>query len=442
MEMFFIIAPCLYLVNITVAALFVRKYKDPIYKKNLYFWISYLIFGISQAIAMKQQINLEIGIFIWTFFVFVQFSCQSLVITDLFKINNFIKQDVILFIAGALTSVLLLNLDMDFNISIIPVVFFTAWPTFKHITLFKHFRKNIFTTNGFLICAVSTSIHVLDYAYAANKPELIFPGYLFALILVTGVSAFSFATLIERALIQVEMKDMLYNTSRLAALGGMAGEISHEINNPLTVVLLNNDQIKNKLINNKQLLEEDKNYFLNKSEVIDKMSRRIQKIINSLRSGYRSGDHDNYVHASLVEILEDTRFLCEIKANKLDINLKLNSKMARDIKIYCRPVQVTQILQNLILNATDQLENIEEKWIDVSFDAVGKFIEIKVVDSGSGITVELQDKIFEPLFTTKRDNLGTGLGLSISKRLAEEHGGYLKLKSGLKNTTFILGLPV
>ena len=116
--------------------------------------------------------------------------------------------------------------------------------------------------------------------------------------------------------------------------------------------------------------------------------------------------------------------------------------MARDIKIYCRPVQVTQILQNLILNAMDQLENIEEKWIDVSFDAVGKFIEIKVVDSGSGIAVQLQDKIFEPLFTTKRDNLGTGLGLSISKRLAEEHGGYLKLKSGLKNTTFILGLPV
>lgn len=442
MEMFFIIAPCLYLVNITVAALFVRKYKDAIYKKNLYFWIAYLVFGVSQAIVMKLQVDIKLAIFIWTFFVFIQFLCQSSVITDLFKINNYIKQDVILFSIGTLTSLLLLSFDFNFNISVIPVVFFTAWPTLKHIALFKHFRKNIFTKNGFLICSVATAIHVLDYAYAADKPELIFPGYLFALILVTGVSAFSFATLIERALVQVEMKDMLYNTSRLAALGGLAGEISHEINNPLTVVLLNNEQVKNKLKNCNQLSEDEKSYLNNKIETIEKMGRRIQKIINSLRSGYRSADNDNYIHASILDILEDTKFLCEIKANQLDISLRFNSKAANDVKVYCRPVQVTQILQNLILNAIDQLENIHEKWIDVSFEVVGKFIEIKVVDSGSGITLELQDRIFEPLFTTKNNNRGTGLGLSISKRLAEDHGGYLKLETDSGNTTFILGLPV
>ena len=114
MEMFFIIAPCLYLVNITVAALFVRKYKDAIYKKNLYFWIAYLVFGVSQAIVMKLQVDIKLAIFIWTFFVFIQFLCQSSVITDLFKINNYIKQDVILFSIGTLTSLLLLSFDFNF----------------------------------------------------------------------------------------------------------------------------------------------------------------------------------------------------------------------------------------------------------------------------------------------------------------------------------------
>ena len=189
MEMFFIIAPCLYLVNITVAALFVRKYKDPIYKKNLYYWIAYLFFGLSQAFVMGTKINPEYSIYIWAFFVFIVFFCKSLVITEIYKLEVKLINDVTLFITGAVSTAVLLSFNINFNISIIPIVFFAAWPVSKQVVLFRYFNKNIFTKNGFLICSVLTAIHVLDYAYAANKPELIFSGYLTALILAMGISA-------------------------------------------------------------------------------------------------------------------------------------------------------------------------------------------------------------------------------------------------------------
>ncbi len=444
MEMFFSIAPCLYLVNITVAALFVRKYKDPIYKKNLYYWLAYLVFSLSQAIVMKLQLGPEISIYVWAPFVFTVFFCKSLVINEIYNLKVNLFTDLILFFFGAVFTTLLLRVGVNFNLSIVPLVFFTAWPVIKHVVLLRYFTKNVFTKNGFLICSVATAVHVLDYAYAANKPELIFPGYLVALILAMGISAFSFAVLVERALVNVELKDMLHNTSRLTALGGMAGEIAHEINNPLTVILLNNQQIKNKLNINNQLRDEDKIYFLNKFDVIEKMSRRMSKIVTVLKASYRSTEHDSYVESSINEILEDAKFLCEIKASKQDIKLNVFNKDGDGhLMVNCRPVQITQIVQNLIINSIDQLEHSHEKWINVSFEKNDQaFVEIKVVDSGLGVDEDLQSKIFEALFTTKIDNCGTGLGLSISKRLAEEHGGYLKLDAQAKNTTFVLGLPI
>lgn len=444
MEMFFIIAPCIYLVNIIVAALFVRKYDDSIYKKNLYYWVAYLVFGISQAIVMKTKLNPENSIYIWAFFGFMVFMFKSKVIVDIYDQKNNSKTDMFFFLIGAISTYTFIALKINFNLAIIPLVFFTAWPVLKYVVLLKDFSKQVFTKNGFLICSVGTAIHVLDYAYAANKPELIFPGYLFALVLATGVSAFSFAVLVERALVRIEMKDMLHNTARLSALGGMAGEIAHEINNPLTVVLLNNNQILKKMKDNPELLSEDKKYFINKFETIDKMIHRMSKIVTSLKASYRSAEQDSFSTVSINELLEDAKFLCEIKASKQKIALNiLNKDKNNDVKIKCRPVQITQIIQNLILNAIDELEKNSEKWIDVSFAKKDQtIIEIKVVDSGLGITPELHGQIFEALFTTKKDSRGTGLGLSISKRIAEEHGGYLKLDEKSKHTTFIIGLPI
>ncbi|MGZ3692187.1 MAG: sensor histidine kinase [Pseudobdellovibrio sp.] len=437
MNMFFLIAPCLYLVNIIASGLFAYKYKDSIYKKNLYTWIYYLLFGVSQgALNQFPDLDLHTKMFIWGFFVYFLEKSISNVITDLFKIEDN-KNDKYLFLFGfALTAVLFKSTD-HFNLAAVPIVLFSAWPIARLVPLLKSWNQNTFTKNGYLLCATAISIHILDYAYAADKPDLIFPGYLLALILTTGISCFSYAILIERAIMEVEIKDLLHNTARLAALGGMAAEIAHEINNPLTVLSLNTQTMKQKLSTGQY----DPEFFAKKMDVAEKMTKRLIKIMEGLKAGYRATDYDSFKSVSLKEIFEDTRFLCEIRTSKVGINFRLD-EVPEDIMIECRHVQITQTLQNLVYNAVDVLENCEEKWIHISYQIKNSQVEIAVSDSGPGIPGEIRNKIFDSLFTTKPNGKGTGMGLSISKRFAEEHSGYLVLSEQQIPTTFIIGLPL
>jgi C4-dicarboxylate-specific signal transduction histidine kinase len=321
---------------------------------------------------------------------------------------------------------------------VLPVVFSAAWPTLKLAPMLKTFRTNGFTKTGYLLCSVTIAIHMLDYAYAADKPELMFPGYLIALIMTTGLSCFSFAVLIERAIIEVEMKDLLHNTSRLTALGGMAAEIAHEINNPLTVISLNNQQIKHKL----QQSNYDPEFMLGKIEVADRMINRLTKIMQALKSSYRSTDQDTFKQVSLHDLLDDIQFLCQIRTERMGVSLTIE-KRTEQILLECRPTQISQVLQNLIYNALDAVEGCEQKWVKVSY-AVKNYenLEIYIADSGVGIPEHLRGRIFDNLFTTKPNGAGTGLGLSISKRFVEEHGGFLKISPSLEQTTFVIELPL
>ena len=405
----------------------------------MYTWIFYLLFGASQGILNGlPDVDLHVKTFLWAIFVYLLEKSISMVIVNLFKIENDTKSDKYLFLAGLATTFVLFKTTDNINVAVLPAVFFAAWPVVRLVPLLKSWKQNTFTKNGYLLCATAISIHILDYPYAVDKPDLIFPGYLFALILTTGISCFSYAILIERAIFEVEVKDLLHNTARLAALGGMAAEIAHEINNPLTVISLNTQQIKQKLSTGNY----DAAFLVKKMEVAEKMTNRLIKIMEGLKASYRSTDYDSFKAVSLKEIFEDTRFLCEIRTMKFNINFIFDD-VSEDTMIECRSVQITQTLQNLIYNAADVLENCEEKWIKITHVIKNNSqIEIHVTDSGPGIPAEFRSKIFDNLFTTKPNGKGTGMGLSISKRFAEEHGGYLRLSAQQKPTTFIIGLPL
>ena len=286
--------------------------------------------------------------------------------------------------------------------------------------------------------SIFTGLHVLNYSYAADKPELLFPGYLLALMIITGFSCFTYAVLIERAIMDVEIKDLLHNTSRLTALGGMAAEIAHEIKNPLAVLLLTNEQIQQKL----QLGQIDNLYVQNKVGVYSRMTKRLINIMNALKVNYQSGDNDDYCLTNISEIFEEARILCDVRAASSKVQLTFQT-LAEQTPLYCRSVQITQVLQNLIHNAIDVLEESPTKWIQVKAQIENNTdIEISVTDSGPGIPVKIRHKIFETLFTTKSNGKGTGLGLSISKRFIEEHKGTLRLDDSCQNTKFVVRLPL
>jgi PAS domain S-box-containing protein len=234
-------------------------------------------------------------------------------------------------------------------------------------------------------------------------------------------------------------KEQLVTSARLSALGMMAGGIAHEINNPLGIIhALASDLI--------DLVKEEGTapaaMVSRNSTRIRETADRIARIIKSLRQISREGSSDKLQPAPIGKILEETLEVCRawFKANAVKLLLP---KHIPELIVYCREVQIGQILLNLLQNAFDAVVEQEgERWVRLDVTARDDSVVISVTDSGPGIPPELRPRIMEPFFTTKPIGKGTGLGLSLSKNIAEEHGGRLEYREDDGRTRFSLVLPM
>lgn len=224
--------------------------------------------------------------------------------------------------------------------------------------------------------------------------------------------------------------------SKLAVLGEMVGSIAHEINNPLMVLT--------SLTYLLQKICETKNYEQapEKIEQIIKTIHRINSIINGLRTFSRDGEKDPLVPVDVATIIHETLTLCSDGLNYKNISIQFENEIKKAVKINCRSTQIMQVLLNLISNAKDAIENLDERWIKINLQNTATTVLIKITDSGKGIPKDLRDQIFQPFFTTKDTGRGTGLGLSISKNIIETHSGRIEINVNSKNTCFIITLPI
>lgn len=222
----------------------------------------------------------------------------------------------------------------------------------------------------------------------------------------------------EKLLIQHEVQ--IAATSKMSALGEMASGIAHEINNPLTVIMSRAGQ----LIDLAERGKLDAAKILETSAVIEKTCARVAKTVRSLRAFSRNDDYEPLETVTVSDIFADTLNLCREKfRNGVLLEVKDESHGAM---IFCHPVQVSQILLNLLSNAYDAVQESKEKWVHLECKVLGSEIEIAVSDSGPGVAPELREKVMEPFFTTKALGKGTGLGLSISQRIAHAHCSEIK----------------
>jgi signal transduction histidine kinase len=234
-----------------------------------------------------------------------------------------------------------------------------------------------------------------------------------------------------------EAESLLINSAKMAALGEMSGGVAHEINNPLASINLVSDQIR-ELISRDPIRWQSK--IIEMSWVVSQAVKHIASIVHGLQTFARDASHDAFDLAPLKPIVNNTLNLCQAKFSAGNVKLMVD-EIDENFHVYCRPVQVTQVLLNLISNAHDAIEYLPERWIRVSFQEKDEGIVITVTDSGSGISDSIRDKIFQPLFTTKEVGKGTGLGLSISKGIVEAHSGRLTVNKDSLNTQFVLWLP-
>ncbi len=227
----------------------------------------------------------------------------------------------------------------------------------------------------------------------------------------------------ENLLSEVESKTAeLVKSERLATIGTMASRIAHDLKQPLTVMTTYADMLTPEILS--KLDFKDREKWLRLQNSIFDMNRIIEDVLDFARTS-----EIKKKKSSLLRILKLS--LNPVKSTYgIVINLPEN-----DIFLRCDPRKIEGVISNLLNNAVQALDGQGE--IDITMSADSEFVTIQVRDSGSGIDKENLDKIFEPMFTTKKT--GTGLGLVICKSIIEQHGGSISVSN--KPTTFTIKLP-
>jgi PAS domain S-box-containing protein len=231
----------------------------------------------------------------------------------------------------------------------------------------------------------------------------------------------------------------LHHAYRMAALGEMAGGIAHEINNPAAIVIGKARQM-NRVLDKDQFDVQTVRDF---AAAITSAAERITGIVNGLSTISRQADHDPKTLVSIASIIDGTVAVIASKFKQGGVRLTVKD-FDRELKAPCRPPEISQVLLNLLSNAFDAVEALDDKWVEIAIDARtnGEDVAICVTDGGRGIPLEIAERIMTPFFTTKPFGKGTGLGLSVSHGIAVSHGGSLSVDQGCQNTRFVLRLPL
>ncbi len=223
---------------------------------------------------------------------------------------------------------------------------------------------------------------------------------------------------------------------KMSAMGQMASSISHEINNPLTVIRMNAEILISYIERG-----EPSDKILEKCKKIINTTERIDNIVRSLRSLSSEQSQPLREWTLVSQLIEGAVDVCAHRFQSEGVELRLNILVDSDYKTFVDPAQISQALINLIQNSLDAISQNEERWIQIHAKEMdGKMIFI-VQDSGLGIKDDVIKSMFSPFFSTKK-NASLGLGLNLTRSYVTYHNGiiYYKLING--HTSFVIEVPI
>lgn len=241
-----------------------------------------------------------------------------------------------------------------------------------------------------------------------------------------------------RALQQIEENleqthRMLMHSEKMAGLGRLAAGVAHEINNPMSGIMLYANLVQEELGEDSPL-RTDLQTIIHEAE-------RCKVIVADLLEF----SHQNTYEMELVDlnaVIQKT--LTILQHQPLFQNITIIRQLDPELPpIYGNAIRLNQVVMNIVVNAAQAMDGKGRLQITSRTRANRDINEISIKDTGPGIEDSLLDKIFEPFFTTKQTGEGTGLGLSVSYAIVKEHKGSIRVSSTSKEgTTFTLKFPV
>ncbi|MDA8136397.1 MAG: PAS domain S-box protein [Desulfobacteraceae bacterium] len=244
---------------------------------------------------------------------------------------------------------------------------------------------------------------------------------------------------------QKEFEKQLYQSQKMQAIGTLAGGIAHDFNNILSGIF-GYSQIAQININNQEKI-------LDCLSNIVKASQRASELVQQILTFSRKTEYKKLPLCIYLEINEALKLI----RSSIPVNIKIQNKLISRSLISADPTKIHQVVMNLCTNAYHAMEKsggtltvslndtdmTEPKYLKNKMMPPGKYLALKISDTGCGMDAETLEKAFEPYFTTKKIGQGTGLGLSIVQAIVDEHEGFLDVSSIIgEGTEFSLYFPI
>lgn len=234
-----------------------------------------------------------------------------------------------------------------------------------------------------------------------------------------------------------EQQALLVNQARSASMGEMIGNIAHQWRQPLNALGLVIQNIK--VSYEMDELDDD---FLDRSlKKANLLTSEMSKTIDDFRNFFKPNKVK--LNFDIGKKIKESLFLLNSSFNQYEI--KIIKDIKEEIKYMGFPNEFSHCILNILNNSKDAFEEneIEDRVINVSANKNQKSVIIEIKDNAGGIPKDIEEKIFDPYFTTKDEGKGTGIGLYMTKIIIEKNmNGSIKTKSVENGTVFIIELPL